>query len=330
MQDKIKNIKSSPVIKRYSGNPVLSWKDVPYHATLTYNAGVTRFAGKYVMVFRNDYGSFEDKRQDGTNLGLAYSNDGLNWDVMPKPIVVLEGENIKRVYDPRLTVIEDRCYICFAVDLIGGGVCGGIAVTDDLENFEVLNLTTPDNRNLVLFPERVGGRYIRLERPFSRYGRDEIDRFDLWISRSPDMRYWGDSELMLKAGDVPFANDKIGPGAPPVKTPQGWLVIFHAVHTDPDIVPNGWYGDWRKRYMCGVMLLDLEDPRKIIGFSRKPLLFPEASYEISGGMRNNVLFPTGVILEDSGEVKIYYGAADTTQCLATADVGDLLELCEKI
>ena len=97
-----------------------------------------------------------------------------------------------------------------------------------------------------------------------------------------------------------------------------------------ELVPDGWYGDWRKRYICGVMLLDLDDPGKIIGFSREPLLFPEASYEISGGMRNNVLFPTGVILEDTGEVKIYYGAADTTQCLATADVNDLLKLCEKV
>jgi beta-1,4-mannooligosaccharide/beta-1,4-mannosyl-N-acetylglucosamine phosphorylase len=181
---------------------------------------------------------------------------------------------------------------------------------------------------MALFPRKIGRRYVRLERPFPIYSRVRSrDRFDTWISDSPDMRYWGNSRLLLGVEDVPFANDKIGPGAPPVLTAKGWLTVFHAVDRDDSRGKHGWEDQWPKRYTAGVMLLDREDPGKVIGLSREPLLAPEAPYEVSGGCRNNVIFPGGVILEKSGEVKIYYGAADTVECLATADVADLLALC---
>jgi beta-1,4-mannooligosaccharide/beta-1,4-mannosyl-N-acetylglucosamine phosphorylase len=86
---------------------------------------------------------------------------------------------------------------------------------------------------------------------------------------------------------------------------------------------------WQKRYTAGLMLLDLDDPRRIVGRYEDPLIAPEASYEVAGGFRNNVVFPCGMILEPGGEVKIYYGAADTVVCLVTADVGDLLDLCTR-
>jgi beta-1,4-mannooligosaccharide/beta-1,4-mannosyl-N-acetylglucosamine phosphorylase len=133
--------------------------------------------------------------------------------------------------------------------------------------------------------------------------------------------------LVLGAEQVAWANRKIGPGAPPVKTPYGWLTLFHAVDFDPQRGKNGWEERWQKRYTAGIMLLDLEDPRKIVGISPEPLMAPEAPYETSGGFRNDVIFPTGMILEESGEVKIYYGAADTVTCLATASMDDLLNLC---
>ncbi|HEX2979458.1 MAG TPA: hypothetical protein VHO48_04270 [Anaerolineaceae bacterium] len=144
---------------------------------------------------------------------------------------------------------------------------------------------------------------------------------------SPDLRFWGDSHLLLRVEDVPFANEKIGPGAPPVRTPYGWLTIFHVVDHDPSRGKNGWEERWTKRYTAGVCLLDLDDPRKVIGMSPAPLMTPEEKYETEGGFRNNVIFPTGLILEDDGEVKIYYGAADTVICLATAQVDDLIRLC---
>lgn len=315
---------SSPAITRHPANPVLSAAHVPYSAALIFNAGVAKYQGRYVMLFRNDYGSAEEQRLEGTNIGLAFSDDGIHWEVQPRPVFALADEEITRAYDPRLTVLDGRCYVCFAVDT-RHGLRGGIAVTDDFDRFEILSLSVPDNRNMVLFPERIGGRYVRLERPMPIYSRGR-DRFDTWLSASPDLRYWGDSELVLAVEQVPFADDKIGPGAPPVKTERGWLATFHAVDLDHERGKRGWESAWKKRYTAGLMLLDLDQPHRVIGLSREPLIAPEAPYEAEG-FRNDVIFPGGMILEDSGEVKLYYGAADTVECLATADVADLLALC---
>lgn len=329
IQPVIGPLRSSPVILRHPANPVLAPRDVPYGPAMVFNAGVAKYAGKYVMVFRNDYGDPERgtiEPHHTTNLGLAFSDDGVRWHVSPAPCWSWRDEEVIRVYDPRLTVIDGRCFICFAVDT-RHGLRGGIAATEDFERFEVLSLSVPDNRNMVLFPERIGGRYVRLERPFPVYSRGGKDRFDTWLSASPDLIHWGDSRLVLAVEQVPFANDKVGPGAPPVRTDKGWLTTFHAVDIDSSRGKNGWEDTWRKRYTAGIMLLDLEDPSRVIGLSRTPLLAPEASYETSGGYRNNVIFPGGMILEPSGEVKIYYGAADTVECLATVSVDDLLSLC---
>ncbi|WNR45545.1 glycoside hydrolase family 130 protein [Paenibacillus roseipurpureus] len=325
----IGKLQSSTVIQRYPSNPVLQASDVPYAPALVFNAGVAKYQGRYVMVFRNDYGNPAThtlEPSSTTNLGIAFSSDGIHWDVQNRPCFGLNDEEIIRTYDPRLTVIDGRCYMCFAVDT-RHGLRGGIAVTEDFEHFEVLHLTVPDNRNMVLFPEKIGGHYVRLERPFPVYSRGGLDRFDIWLSESPDLRYWGNSDLVLGVEHVPYANDKIGPAAPPIKTEKGWLTTIHAVDLDPSRGKNGWEDSWRKRYTAGLMLLDLDNPKKVVGLYREPLIAPEASYETSGGFRNDVIFPGGMILEDNGEVKIYYGAADTVECLATAHVDDLVKLC---
>jgi len=327
-QGAIGQLKSSPVIRRHTDNPVLSAKDVPYESLLVCNAGVAKYQGRYVMVFRDSYGGrSQTMHPEHTCLGLAESRDGITWDVRPKPCFEMSDEETICASDPRLTVINGRCYMCFAA-LGRHGIRGAIAVTDDFDTFEILSMSVPDNRNLVLFPEKIDGMFIRLERPFPVYGRGGVDRFDIWLSESPDLRHWGNSKLVLGVEGVPFANDKIGPGAPPVKTDAGWLVIFHAVDLDPTRGKNGWEPTWKKRYTAGVMLLDLNDPSKIVGLSKEPLLVPEASYETSGGFRNNVIFPGAAILEDTNEVKIYYGAADTVECLATAHLDDLVKLCK--
>jgi beta-1,4-mannooligosaccharide/beta-1,4-mannosyl-N-acetylglucosamine phosphorylase len=200
-------------------------------------------------------------------------------------------------------------------------------VTDDFETFEIIDRTVPDNRNIVLFPEKINDRYFRLERSFPIYSRQRVDLFDIWISESPDLTYWGKSDLLLRVEDVPYATEKLGAGSPPIRTDQGWLVIFHTVDVDLARGKNGWEEAWHKRYVAGVMLLDLENPRKVLGFSKEPLMVPEAPYEVGGGFRNNVVFPVGAILEELGEVKIYYGASDTVECLATANLDDLIRLC---
>lgn len=347
-------LKGADSIKKHP-TPILTKKDIPYEAEFIFNAGVAKIKGKYVMVFRNDYGvsreDFEEKRiyPPKTAVGIAVSDNGVDgWRVDPEPIIhydmtdksavinllgrKLHRPDIHRMYDPRITVIDGELYLCLAMDT-SHGVRGCIArLSDDLRTVELISASTPDNRNMVLFPEKIGGYYVRLERPFPVYGRHGRNTFDVWISRSPDLRFWGDSELLLGVEHVPFANDKIGPAAPPIKTSAGWLTLFHAV----DVGKEGrgqseWEIKWNKRYTAGIMLLDLEDPYRVIGMSKEPLIVPELAHEADEGFRQNVIFPGGMILEDNGEVKIYYGAADSVECLATADVNDLISLCnEKI
>ena len=319
------NFESSSVIKKLE-KPVLTYRDIPYNAALIFNAGVAKYNGRYVMMFRNDYGDYEKQRLDGTNIGLAFSDDGINWDVSDKQCFKLEDEEISRAYDPRLTVIDGVCYVCFAIDT-KHGLRGGIASTTDFENFDIKTMTLPDNRNMVLFPEKINGLYTRLERPMPVYSRGGIDRFDIWMSQSPDMCFWGNSRLVMGVENVPFANDKIGPAAPPIKTEKGWLTTFHSVYLDPERGKHGWEKRWQKIYTAGIALLDLDDPSKVIGIYDKPLIAAELPFEKDEGFRTDVIFPGGMILEDSGEVKIYYGAADTVECLATADVNDLIGLC---
>jgi len=246
-------------------------------------------------------------------------------------------KELARFYDPRLTVIDGRVYMCFAVDT-RSGLRGGVAVTDDFQEWEILSASVPDNRNMVLFPEKIGGRYVRLERPVDTAGGNWLTDSSamMWMSYSPDLRHWGSSQHILANERIPFGNSKLGPGAPPIRTEKGWLTTFHAVWRDNDRGKNGWEEKWPKIYMAGIMLLDIDEPYRIIGFCDKPLLAPSVWYETGSdvpegvafdGFRENVIFPGGMILEDDGEVKIYYGAADTVECLATAHVDDLLALC---
>lgn len=324
--------KTASCIKRYP-EVIMSSEMVPYESNLTFNAGIIKEEKGYTMLFRNDYGCTQPeweagKRFKGTNIGLARSKDGIHWDVEPEPVLELNklgNPEFVRCYDPRITNMGDGRYIVsFAFDL-KHGVCGAFCETHDFKDYKILYISTPDNRNMVLFPEKINGNYVRLERPMPVYSRDG-DRFDIWLSESPDLVYWGKSRLVLGTEDVPFCNDKIGPGAPPVKTDKGWLVIFHAVDRDNTRGKFGWENSWKKRYCIGVMLLDLNDPSKVIGMSKQPLIVPEADYELHGGFRDNALFPCGMVKEGS-KIRIYYSAGDAVVRMAEAEEEELLALC---
>ena len=130
--------------------------------------------------------------------------------------------------------------------------------------------------------------------------------------------------------DVPFANNKIGPGAPPIKTDRGWLMIYHAVDFDPSRGKNGWEAAWKKRYTIGACLLDLEKPWKVIGRMDEPLMAPEGYWEVEEGMRTNALFPCAALVDEEGKLRIYHSAGDAILRLATADLNDVLDLCKPV
>ncbi len=329
------------MLTKSTSNPVLTADQVPFnagtHRSCVFNAGVAKSKSEYLMAFRNDFNFIEGTAAfEGSNVGLARSGDGISWTVDPEPIITTEmireqwahlfparlmPAEIQRVYDPRISIFGDETVFCLAMDT-RHGVVGAIARTTDFKNYECLSITTPDNRNMVMFADKIDGKYVRLERPFPVYGRGKPEAFEIWCSKSHDLRYWGETRLVLGSEEVPYANSKIGPAAPPIRTDRGWLCTIHAVEkVDHDL--NAWHGGWRKIYHGGLILLDLEDPTKVIGIAKKPLIVPDQPYE-TDGFRGSVIFPCGMILEDDGEVKIYYGSADTCVALATAQLDDLL------
>ncbi len=161
--------KSCAVIKKYE-KPVLTKDDVPYDANLVFNAGVCRLDGKYIMVFRSDYGEFRSGKFAGTGLGLAFSDDGVRWEVSGSTLSYPDSPEIKRVYDPRLTVIDGEIYICFACDT-RHGLMGGVGRLHGFTEIEVLSLMPPDYRYLALLPVIINGNFVMLYRPMPVYSR---------------------------------------------------------------------------------------------------------------------------------------------------------------
>jgi predicted GH43/DUF377 family glycosyl hydrolase len=218
-------------------------------------------------------------------------------------------------YDPRITELEGSFYLCHAAHS-GHGCRLSLLKTEDFERFEWLGLISEtDNRNGVLFPEKVGGLYARFDRP-----NTGGDFGDIWLSYSPDLVYWGKSLCVLRNQDVRWAWSKIGPGAVPIKTPEGWLNVFHGVRTQCKA---------HYVYQLGVALHDLEDPSRVIRAASEAILEPEEHYELVG-QTPSVVFTSGAVVEDDGEVKLYYGGADTVMCLATTTVERLLYACKSL
>ncbi len=307
------------VVSRYRGNPILTAKDVPYECTRVYNSSVVKTDKDYVMILRIDV--IKPPEEPYLFLGLARSADGIRWTVDPKPFMTPEGAEERMIYDPRITRIGDEYVICYAADT-SVGIRMGIASTRDFKTVVRKHLSEPDNRNAVLFPEKVNGLYCRLDRPFARI-YEKSRPYDLWISWSPDLEFWGRHEALLRWQDVTWGSHKIGPAAPPIRTKAGWLTLFHGARLrEPG--PEGW----GKTYSAGVMLLDLKNPAKILGRCPEPILDPEPEFPYEWeGYRPRVIFPTGFIDMGDGTCLIYYGASDTVMALATARIDDLIALC---
>jgi predicted GH43/DUF377 family glycosyl hydrolase len=218
------------------------------------------------------------------------------------------------IEDPRITRIDDIYYITY-VCYSSFDCRAGLALTRDFWSFERVGLISlPDNKDVVLFPGKIGGRYARLDRPMTAIS----GRRDVWISYSPDLLYWGDARVVMTPRPGRWDGAKIGAGPPPIETERGWLLLYHGVRGTA----------CGQIYRLGVALLDLENPSRVVGRAEEPILYPAAPEDLLGDVRN-VVFTDGAIIEDDGELRIYYGAADQVMCLATANVNDLIALCLK-
>ncbi len=298
--------------KRYAKNPIITRDDIPYPCNTVFNAAAVKFKDEYLLLLR-----VEDLR-GYSHLTQARSKDGYNFKVDSKPWVVPSKDPAFEIYerygveDPRITELEGKYFITYTA-FGPHGPRVGIGLTEDFEHFERLALITEvDNKDAVLFPEKINGQYVMIDRPSGFGGA----RGDIWIQFSPDLIHWGSAKVLL-APEPGWSSNKLGISTPPIKTPEGWLVLYHGVRQT---------GSGRL-YRVGALLLDLEHPEKVIGYTPHFIFGPEESYERTGDVPN-VVFPCGAIAEPDGTLKMYYGAADTYIALAEAKIQELVDACK--
>ncbi|MBN2148829.1 MAG: glycoside hydrolase family 130 protein [Anaerolineales bacterium] len=292
------------ILTRYPGNPIITGEMMPFNCRGVYNSSAVRFGDGYVMVLRAEGYNLID------TFWLAHSDDGYAWrigDMIPLPEDDPEYKQFgHNQYDPRVTRIGDTFYITFCVH--GMDVRMGLMSTPDFKNFKWEGFITGSGfRNTVLFPEKANGLYLAFERP--------NETGDIWLTQSPDLRFWGQQKLVLAYREVPWAWGKIGPCGTPMRTEKGWLSIFHGVQV---------LGRHHLVYHAGIMLTDLNEPWKLIRFGNEPILSPEVDYELSGHIPTTV-FASSQVVEPDGRVKVYYGASDRYQCVADTTIDLLLE-----
>ncbi len=306
------------LFKRHAENPIITVKDLPYPANSVFNAGATKFGDETLLLMR-----VEDRRGI-SHLTVARSKNGISdWVIDPCPTLMpspeTHPEEIWGIEDPRITFLEEIgeyaiAYTAYSED----GPLVSLATTKDFRTFQLHGpVMPPEDKDAALFPVRFGGRWAMVHRPIVfplTAGRHTPGAAHIWLSFSPDLRHWGDHRMLIPARRGAWWDaNKIGLSPPPLRTEQGWLILYHGVRT----TASG------SIYRLGLALLDLENPSTVIARSDEWIFAPEEEYELSGDV-DKVVFPCGWVAEGD-EVKLYYGGADMCMALATARISELLE-----
>jgi beta-1,4-mannooligosaccharide/beta-1,4-mannosyl-N-acetylglucosamine phosphorylase len=299
---------SSDVLWRYSHNPIIPRDAIPTSNSI-FNSAVVPFEGKFAGVFRCD-----DRRRI-MDVHSGFSDDGVRWNLTPDPIrwVCDDPEIAPFVhrYDPRVCWLEDRYYVTWCNGYHGPTI--GVGYTYDFKTFtQTENAFLPYNRNGVLFPRKIGGKYAMYSRP-SDTGHTPFG--DIFYSESPDIIHWGRHRFVMAPKGWTWQSTKVGAGPTPIETREGWLLFYHGVLTSC----NGFV------YSFGAALLDLDQPWKVIYRSAPYLLSPQTLYECVGDVPN-VAFPGAALTDaETGRIAIYYGCADTVTGLAFCTVDEVLD-----
>ncbi|MHB9131924.1 MAG: glycoside hydrolase family 130 protein [Armatimonadota bacterium] len=245
-----------------------------------------------------------------SHLRLARSTDGIHFTIEEAPALFpQEPYEEYGMEDPRITEIDGTYYISYTA-VSRWGIAVGLASTTDFKTYHRHGLMFgPENKNVAIFPERINGKYIAMHRPATptSAGNQEI-----WLSSSPDLFHWGSHCPLISKRPGMWDSIRIGAGSVPHRINEGWLVIYHGVNRE-------------QGYCLGAMLLDHDDPRRVLARSAEPILYPKEAYECVG-FYGNVVFTCGTVLDDDGTLRIYYGAADEHTCCASVHVDDILDL----
>ncbi|MFN8481975.1 MAG: glycoside hydrolase family 130 protein [Anaerolineae bacterium] len=299
---------NSDVLWRYSANPIIPRNAIPI-ANSIFNSAVVPFNGAFAGVFR------VDSRTREMNIHRGFSQDAVHWAIDHETIRWLNADpevtHFVHRYDPRVCWLEDRYYVTWCNGYHGPTI--GVGYTHDFETFYQLeNAFLPFNRNGVLFPRKIGGKYAMLSRP-SDNGHTPFG--DIFYSESPDMEHWGRHRWVMGTKGWSWQSTKIGAGPTPIETKEGWLLFYHGVLTSC----NGFV------YSFGAALLDLDRPWKVLYRTAPYLLSPQTLYECVGDVPN-VAFPCAALTDAAtGRIAIYYGCADTVTGLAFGQVDEILD-----
>lgn len=304
---------NNDIMWRFSGNPIIGWNPTKSIAR-AYNSAVLPYNGEFVGVFRADH------KNGRAFLHFGRSKDGIHINLEDEVIPwVDENGNpnpVSYAYDPRLLKIDDTYYITWCDDMNGASI--GLGKTKDFNTWvRMPNPLMPYNRNGVLFPRKVNGKYMLLSRP-SDSGHTPFG--NIFISESPDLIHWGRHRFVMgNGGQGWWQGVKIGAGPVPIETTEGWLLFYHGVST----TCNGFV------YSIGAAILDIDDPGKVKYRCSDYLLTPEKDYEVAGFVPN-VVFPCQNLYDaESGKIAIYYGAADTYTAIAFCQVDEVIKFIKE-
>ncbi|MGA9175213.1 MAG: glycoside hydrolase family 130 protein [Thermoactinomyces sp.] len=238
---------------------------------------------------------------------IARSKDGRHFTIDEKPFIYPSNQlETFGIEDPRVTQIEDTYYIYFSA-ISPQGIGESMVSTKDFVTFQHHGMIfAPENKDVLLFPEKVNGKYYALHRPSLK----SIGKPEIWIAESDNLLYWGNHRHLIGLREGMWDSGRIGGGAVPIKTDRGWLELYHGATPD-------------NRYCMGALLLDLNDPATVIARSDRPVLEPEAEYE-KEGFFGDVVFSCGALVEGD-IVKMYYGVADTSMACAEISLQEILD-----
>lgn len=306
------------LFQRHPKNPILTAQDWPYPVHTVFNPGVTLFHGKVLLLAR-----VEDRR-GFSHLTRAISENGVdNWQIdrfptMP-PDPLNHPEELWGIEDPRIVWLAelDKWAITYTAYSRSGPLVA-MALTDDFVKFDRRGPTMPpEDKDAALFPRRINGKWALIHRPIVA---NYIPGAHIWLSYSDDLSSWGERRVLMHARRGGWWDSgKIGLATPPIETAAGWLLFYHGVRQ----TVSG------SIYRAGLALLDLDDPLKVLHRSDEWVFGPTELYE-RGGDVDDVVFPGGWVLdEQTGLLKMYYGAADSCIAMATASLSDLLEYIQK-
>lgn len=300
---------------RYDGNPIIG-RDGNRVSNSVFNSAVVPFGDGFAGVFRCDSLSIS------MDLFAGRSRDGIRWEIEDEPIRLTgsDPELLRREYryDPRCFYMDGKYYVTWCNGYHGPTI--GLAWTEDFRTFHQMeNAFLPYNRNGVMFPRKIQGRYMMMSRP-SDTGHTPFG--DIFVSQSPDLCYWGKHRFMMGAvpGDASaWQSLKIGPGPVPIETDEGWLLIYHGVIR----TCSGYV------YRMGSALLDLDEPWNVLFRTRDYIMAPRTDYEYNGDVPN-VTFPCAALADaGTGRIAVYYGAADTVTGLAFTTAEELIRFTKE-